>query len=70
MLRGFLEHVAFPFHHGIAVCVIGPSVRNAAAISAYEKIGFAFMRDVDVPGEPDREHLMRLTRAQLGALAE
>lgn len=44
-------------------------MRNVAAIRAYEKIGFAFMRDVNVLGELDREHLMRLTRAQLVAVA-
>ncbi len=66
MLRAFLRDVALPFH-AVDVCVIGPSVRNEPAIRAYEKVGFRFMRDVLVPGEPDAEHLMRVTTAELGA---
>jgi len=67
MLRQFLRDVAFPFH-GIAVCVIGPSVRNVAAIRAYEKVGFRPLREVHVPAEPDPEFLMRITAAELNSL--
>ena len=64
MLKQFVREVAFPFHR-VAVCVIGPSVRNAAAIRAYEKAGFLRLREVTVPGEPDPELLMRLTKSAL-----
>lgn len=64
-LRAFLLEVAFPFH-GIATSVIGPSVENTSAIRAYEKVGFRFIKDVVVPGERHPEHLMRVTRAELG----
>jgi RimJ/RimL family protein N-acetyltransferase len=67
MLRAFLRDVAFPFH-GIDVCVIGPSVKNRAAIRAYEKAGFRFIREATVPDEPDPEYLMRLTRAELDSV--
>jgi aminoglycoside 6'-N-acetyltransferase len=67
MLLQFLREVAFPFH-GIDVCVIGPSVKNLAAIRAYEKAGFQRLREVSVTGEPDPEYLMRLTRADLDSL--
>ena len=67
MLRRFLREIAFPFH-GIDVCVIGPSVKNVPAIRAYEKAGFRPLREVTVPGEPDPEFLMRLTRAELDSL--
>ena len=67
LLRQFLRDVAFPFH-GIDVCVIGPSVTNVAAIRAYEKAGFRPLKEVQVPGEPDREFLMRLTAADLRSL--
>jgi aminoglycoside 6'-N-acetyltransferase len=69
MLRQFLREIAFPFH-GIDVCVIGPSVQNIAAIRAYEKAGFRALREVDVPGEPDREFLMRTTGTELNSLHE
>ena len=64
MLRQFLREVAFPLH-GLDVCVIGPSVKNAAAIRAYEKAGFHRLREALVPEEPDPELLMRITRSEL-----
>jgi len=67
MVRQFLLDVAFPFHH-LDVCVIGPSVHNLPAIRAYEKAGFRALREVHVPGEPDPEFLMRVTRAELHSL--
>ena len=67
MLRQFLRDIAFPFH-GIDVCVIGPSVTNAAGIRAYEKAGFRPLREVNVPGEAEPEYLMRLTRKELDSL--
>ena len=67
MVVQFLRDVAFPFH-GIDVCVIGPSVKNVAAIRAYEKAGFRAFREVQVPGEGDPEFLMRLTAADLTSL--
>jgi aminoglycoside 6'-N-acetyltransferase len=69
MLRDFLRDVALPFH-GLKVCVIGPSVKNVAAIRAYEKIGFRALREVTVPGEPDPEFLMRLTADNLHSMQE
>jgi hypothetical protein len=44
-----------------------PSVRNALAIRAYEKIGLKPLRDVFVADEPDAEHLMRVSRRDLAA---
>lgn len=67
MLRQFLRDVAFPFHR-MDVCVIGPSVKNAAAIRAYEKVGFRALKQVRVPGETDPEFLMRITAAELHSL--
>ena len=67
MLRAFLRDVAFAFHH-VDVCVIGPSVKNTAAIRAYEKAGFRPLRLAQVAGEPDPEYLMRLTRPELDSL--
>jgi aminoglycoside 6'-N-acetyltransferase len=45
--------------------VIGPSVKNTSAIRAYEKAGFRFFRDAQVPDEPDPEHLMRIRRDEV-----
>ena len=67
MLRQFLRDVAFPFH-AIDVCVIGPSVKNVAAIRAYERTGFRPLREVRIPGERDPEFLMRVTAADLNSM--
>jgi aminoglycoside 6'-N-acetyltransferase len=67
MLRQFLRDVAFAFH-GIDICVIGPSVKNAAAIRAYEKAGFRPLKEVRVPGEADPEFLMRISAAELDSM--
>lgn len=48
--------------YDVAECVIGPSVKNARAIAAYEKAGFVFFKEAQVAGEPDPEHLMRIRR--------
>ncbi len=63
VIRRFLsEHVfADP---GVEVCVIGPEPKNVAAIRAYEKAGFRFFKTIQAPGEPEPEHLMKLTRRE------
>lgn len=65
-IRAFIRDIVFPTY-GVDECVIGPSVKNARAIRAYEKAGFRFLKDVHVPGEPDPEHLMRIRREEVGA---
>jgi len=64
LIRAFLRDVVFPTYD-VDECVIGPSVKNASAIRAYEKAGFHFFKDAAVPDEPDPEHLMRIRRADL-----
>ena len=46
----------------IRACVIGPEPKNTAAIRAYEKAGFRFFKTIRVPGDPEPEYLMQLTR--------
>jgi len=64
LIRAFLRDVVFA-RYDVAECVIGPSVKNTSAIRAYEKAGFRFLRDVQVPDEPDPEHLMRIRRDEV-----
>jgi aminoglycoside 6'-N-acetyltransferase len=64
VIRAFLRAVVFA-RYDVDECVIGPSVKNASAIRAYEKAGFRFVKDVVVPDEPDPEHLMRIRRDEL-----
>ncbi|HEX9494796.1 MAG TPA: GNAT family N-acetyltransferase [Candidatus Limnocylindria bacterium] len=64
IIRAFVRDVVFA-RYDVAECVIGPSVKNASAIRAYEKAGFRFFRDAVVPDEPDPEHLMRIRRDEV-----
>jgi len=67
LIRAFLRDVAFP-RYGVGLCVIGPTRSNAAAIRAYEKAGFRFLKMYLEPGAREPEHyLMELSRAQLDA---
>ena len=60
--RFLSEHVFID--PGVEVCVIGPEPKNVAAIRAYEKAGFRFFKTIQVPGEPEPEYLMRLSRGE------
>jgi RimJ/RimL family protein N-acetyltransferase len=64
LIRAFLRDVVFPTYD-VDDCVIGPSVKNASAIRAYEKAGFVHFKDARVPDEPDPEHLMRIRRDEV-----
>jgi RimJ/RimL family protein N-acetyltransferase len=64
LIRAFLRDVVFPTYD-VDDCVIGPSVKNASAIRAYEKTGFVHFKDARVPDEPDPEHLMRIRRDEV-----
>ena len=61
VIRRFLSEHVFT-DPGVEVCVIGPEPKNAAAIRAYEKAGFRYFKTIRVPGEPQPEYLMKLTR--------
>ena len=64
ILQRFLVEVVFR-KEGVRVCVIGPETKNVAAIRAYEKAGFRFFKTIQVPGEPEPEHLMRMSREEV-----
>jgi len=59
LLRRFLCQIVFTAAD-VTSCVIGPDVSNKAAIRAYEKAGFRYLKTVQVPGESAPEYLMRI----------
>jgi RimJ/RimL family protein N-acetyltransferase len=63
-LRRFLPEVVFR-QEDVGVCVIGPEPKNLAAVRAYEKAGFRYFKTIQVPGEPEPEHLMRIEREEV-----
>lgn len=68
IVRRFYREVALPAH-GLDVAIIAPSVRNRAAIRAYEKAGFRYVKTAVVPGEDDPEYVMRASREELAAVS-
>jgi aminoglycoside 6'-N-acetyltransferase len=67
LIRAFLRDVAFP-RYEVDLCVIGPTVSNVAAIRAYEKAGFRFLKTYLEPESREQQHyLMELSRDHLGA---
>ena len=56
MLRAFLDEEFA--RRGLDYCVIGPSRANVAAIRAYEKVGFRYLRDYREPDTSDPDHML------------
>lgn len=63
IIRCFIEEIVFSDERYEA-CVIGPEPGNKAAIRAYGKVGFQYFKTIHVPGEPEPEYLMKLTREE------
>ena len=66
ILRRFLREIVFGSLRATS-CIIGPQPQNAAAISAYGKAGFEYLKTVQAPGSPGdgHEYLMRIERGDL-----
>ena len=63
LIREFLRRVVFR-ERGVDSCIIGPAQNNRAAIRAYEKAGFEYLKTVSIPGELEPEYLMRIDREE------
>lgn len=63
-VRRFLRQVVFADPE-VEGCVLGPAVGNLPAIRCYQKAGFRPLKTVQVPGEPEPEFLLRITRKEL-----
>jgi aminoglycoside 6'-N-acetyltransferase len=67
LIRAFLRDVGFT-RYKVDLCVIGPSSGNVAAIRAYEKAGFRFLKNYLEPETREPPHyLMELARAEFDA---
>jgi RimJ/RimL family protein N-acetyltransferase len=65
IMRRFVQAHVFVRHEMVS-CVVDPDPTNAAAIRAYEKAGFCYLKTVQCPGEAEPHYLMRLARTDLG----
>jgi len=64
IIREFLRRVVFS-EYEVDSCIIGPAQNNRAAIRAYEKAGFKYLKTVSIPGELEPEYLMRIARDEI-----
>jgi RimJ/RimL family protein N-acetyltransferase len=65
ILRRFLREVSFA-DPAIESCIIGPEPANRAAIRAYEKAGFRYLKTIRESSGLD-SYLMRIDRATFGS---
>ena len=63
VIRRFLGELVFA-QYDVDSCIIGPAQNNHAAIRAYEKAGFRYLKTVSIPGELEPEYLMRIMRSE------
>ena len=64
ILRRFLAEVVFGDGE-TECCVIDPEPKNTAAIRAYERAGFRYLKTIQVPREPEPEYLMKISREEV-----
>lgn len=65
VLRALLRQRIFA-QPDIPGCMISPDPANAAAIRAYEKVGFRYVRTIWVEETAEEEYVMYLTREEFG----
>lgn len=68
MLRSFLVNIVFAYGSDTMTCIIGPELSNKRAIRAYEKVGFKYVKTVQIPEEEQPTYIMELSREQFQAL--
>jgi RimJ/RimL family protein N-acetyltransferase len=63
ILQSFLSEIVF-CDPAVVSCIIGPEPENLAAICAYEKAGFQYLKTVTLPESRERQYLMHLGRSE------
>jgi RimJ/RimL family protein N-acetyltransferase len=64
MIRAFLRQIVFA-DKTVPGCLIDPDPTNTAAIRAYEKVGFRYLRTIGPPEHSDLAYLMTIDRAEV-----
>jgi RimJ/RimL family protein N-acetyltransferase len=63
IIAKFLTDYVFPITNATC-CIVGPEPKNQIAIKAYEKVGFKYLKTIQLPDEDEPEYLMRITKEQ------
>jgi aminoglycoside 6'-N-acetyltransferase len=61
IIRKFLKYYVF-CNNLINRCIIGPEPKNLAAIKAYTKVGFKYIKTIQIPDEDEPEYIMEITK--------
>lgn len=62
MLHDFLEQVVFSKESKMKTCIIGPEPDNKRGIRAYEKVGFKYVKTIQIPGEDHPTYIMEMRK--------
>lgn len=64
MLQTFLKTIVFSNGSNIETCIIGPEPNNKRAIRAYEKVGFRYVKTVQIPNEEQPTYIMEIQKSR------
>jgi aminoglycoside 6'-N-acetyltransferase len=65
IIRKFLNEVVFQ-KEDCNICIVGLEKDNHAAIRAYEKVGFTYLKTIQSVGSPEPEYIMQIHKDQHG----
>lgn len=63
IIKKFLKEIVFT-QEGIMTCLIDPEPENKRAIKSYEKVGFRYIKTLNVPPDPGLTYLMEIKRGE------
>ncbi len=63
-IKKFLKEVVFRYP-GISTCYVDPEPENLRAIKSYEKVGFKYLKTVQINGEPALAYIMEIIKEDL-----
>lgn len=61
MIKKFIQEVVF-IQDDVSSCIVDPEPNNIRAIKAYEKVGFRYLKTIQIPEEPLPKYLMITTK--------
>ncbi|QQO07634.1 GNAT family N-acetyltransferase [Breznakiella homolactica] len=64
IIRELLKNIVFK-DDAVTKCIIGPEPKNTAAIKAYGKAGFKYIKTIQVPEEEEPEYIMEIRREEI-----
>lgn len=61
IISKFLKEIVFSLSDAVS-CILGPEPKNIAAIKTYEKVGFKYVKTIQVDDEDEPEYIMRISK--------